>query len=237
MGVCASDPRVPGGRLSGKTGPRSGAGRELVGTRVAGGGGHLDTHESVRGCPLGRCVPGAPARGGYVGERCVHVPCPARAPRGEQRVPSDVPGRSPGSRARSAGGYARRPGSCSAAPRAHLGAAPPARPEGRDRGVAGAWLCLPGGDRARAGCASFQGFLALPSVRACLENPEERERVPASARPASVPSAPGGARPARGCARAVSAGESWPTSGDLRRLGPAEDRGRLFELAGPSSPG
>lgn len=80
----------------------------------------------------------------------------------------------------------RRSWPCSAAPRAYLGAAPPARPEGRVRGVPWAWLCLPGGDQARAGCASFQGFLALPSVRACWRTQRGRERgerVPESARP------------------------------------------------------
>lgn len=39
-------------------------------------------------------------------ERHVHVPCPAVAARRERRVPSDVPGRGAGFRARGAGGYA-----------------------------------------------------------------------------------------------------------------------------------
>ncbi|MEJ1279807.1 hypothetical protein NN561_010742 [Cricetulus griseus] len=133
----------------------------------------------------------------------------------------------------------RRSWPCSAAPRAHLGAAPPARPAGRVRGVRRAWLCRPGGDPARAGCASFQGFLALPSVHACWRTrrrgARSRVRAPLSVprlrplRPRRGPTSP---RRATGECR-----EPWPRSGHLRRLAPAADRERLLVPAGPSSSG
>lgn len=60
------------------------------------------------------------------------------------------------------------------------------------------------------GLRLIPGIPRAPERARVLENPEERGRVPEPACPASVLSAPGGARPARG-ALAVSAGS--PDSG------------------------
>lgn len=118
-------------------------------------------------------------------ERHVRVPCPAEAARGSIATPAMF-GAGALDFERAAPEGTRRSWPCGAAPRAHLGAAPPARPEGRVRGVRRAWLCRPGGDPARAGCASFQGFLALPSLRV-LENPVERSAFPSSRAPERAP--------------------------------------------------
>lgn len=78
--------------------------------RVAGGGGHLDTHQGpwVFTHGSGRCVREARGRGEWgknAEKRRVHVPCAAGAPRGEQRVSDDVPSWSFGFRVQGAGGY------------------------------------------------------------------------------------------------------------------------------------
>lgn len=172
---------------------------ERVGMRVAGGGGHLDTHQSVRRssprCREDESVGLGGVASGVGMLRNAVSTCPASlellagsnaspetfrvgASDSERRAPEGTRGSWP----------------CSAAPPAYLGAAPPAQPEGRVRGVPRAWLCLPRGDQARAGCASFQGFLALPSVRACWRTQRgsafpslrapERAPPPSSAPPA-----------------------------------------------------
>lgn len=86
---------------------------ERVGMRVAGGsGGHLDTHQSGRQCsPMCRedasvGLGGVASAVGNAEKRRVHVPYAAGAPLWEQRVFSDVPGRSFGFRAQGAGRYA-----------------------------------------------------------------------------------------------------------------------------------
>jgi hypothetical protein len=85
---------------------------ERVGMRVAGGGGHLDTHQSGRRCsPMCRedafVGLGGVASGVGNAEKCrVHVPPAAGAPRWEQRVFSDVLSRSFGFPAQGARGYA-----------------------------------------------------------------------------------------------------------------------------------
>lgn len=77
---------------------------ERMGMRVAGGG-HLDMHQSGRQCsPMSRedasvGLGGVASRVGNAEKRRVHVPYAAGAPRREQRVFSDVPGRSFGFRA------------------------------------------------------------------------------------------------------------------------------------------
>lgn len=160
---------------------------ERVGMRVAGGsGGHLDTQNVRRSSPM--CRENASVGLGGVASVCGGMlrnavstcPTPLELLAGSSASPATFRvGASDSERWAPEG--TRRSWPCSAAPRAYLGAAPPARPEGRVRGVPRAWLWLPGGDQARAGCASFQGFLALPSVRACWRT--QRERVPESARP------------------------------------------------------
>lgn len=210
--------------------------------RVAGGGWHLDTHRSAREfsrvCRKVRSWGSGAWRVRDAEERHVHVPCPAETARGSIATPATF-GAGALDFELAAPEGTRRSWPCGAAPRAHLGAAPPAWPEGRVRGVRRAWLCRPGGDPARAGCASFQGFLALPSVRACWRTRRRGARSRARA-PLSVPRLRP-LRPRQGQASPRRAsGECrvpWPGSGDLRRPGLAADRERLLVLAGRSSSG
>lgn len=130
------------------------------------------TRIRVRGCsPMGRedasVRLGVVASGGRMLRNVVSMcPAPLELLAGSSASPTTFRAGALDSECRAPEGTARS-WRCSGAPRVYLGAAPPAWPEGRVRGVPRAWLCLPGGDQARAGCASFQGFLALPSVRAC----------------------------------------------------------------------